>query len=128
VDPDERVEVSVILEPRRPPDVPPEQPMRREDYAAVYGASPDDLAAVAAFAAQHHLEVIESSPARRTVKLGGRASDMAAAFGVTLVQQRGQDGTVYRVPTGDIQLPPELKGIVLGVFGLDTRPIARQHR
>jgi kumamolisin len=128
VDPDERVEVSVILKPRRPLGDVHEQPLTREEYTAQYGASPDDLAAVAAFARKHGLEVVESSPPRRTVRLGGRAADVAGAFGVSLVQRRAEDGSVYRTPTGDIRLPPELKDIVQGVFGLDTRPIARHHR
>ena len=127
VDPDERVEVSVILKPQSPLDSVPEQPLSREEYAAQYGARPDDLATVQTFAGQHHLEVVESSQARRTVRLAGRAADMAQAFGVELVHQQAEDGSVYRVPTGEVQLPPDLSDIVQGVFGLDTRPVARHY-
>ena len=55
-----------------------------EAYAAEYGASDDDLAAVATFAARHGLEVTEANATQRIVILSGRAGDVAKAFGVTL--------------------------------------------
>src|SRR5258707_10438427 len=91
VDPDERVEVSVIVRPKRPLEdldahLGQGQPyLTREEFAASYGADPLDLAKVETFAKRHELEVVESSPARRTVRLAGRADDVATAFGVQLV-------------------------------------------
>jgi len=128
-DPDERVEVSVIVKPRQPLGElhARAQPMSREEFAASYGADPDDLARVEDFARRHGLEVVEASQARRTVVLAGRSADVAAAFGVSLVRQRTEDGTEYRAPDAEVQIPSELQGIVEGVFGLDTRPIARHH-
>jgi kumamolisin len=131
VDPDERVEVSVIVRPRRPLEdldarLGQGQPyLTREEFAASYGADPHDLAKVESFATEHGLEVVESSAARRTVRLVGRALDIAQAFGVQLFQERLSDGTTVRGYEGEISLPPELKDVVQGVFGLDTHPIAR---
>lgn len=119
VDPNQRVEVSLIVRPRRSlneMEARLGQPISREEFAAAYGADPSDLASVEKFAREHGLEVVESSQARRTVRLAGRAEDVAAAFGVTLHEEGG-----HRVPSGDAKLPPEVEG----VFGLDTRPIAR---
>jgi kumamolisin len=130
VDPNEHVEVSVILRPRRPLEEvqrAPERPLSREEFAAIYGAAPSDLAAIEMFARQHGLEVVESSADRRTVRLAGRAADVGAAFGVDLRQVRAPDGSVYRAPTGEVLLPAELRPLVEGVFGLDTRPVARHH-
>ncbi len=130
VDADERVEVSVVIKPRRPLaelEARLDQPMSREEFAASYGADPEQLAKVAEFARAHHLRVVESSAPRRTVRLAGRAADMSAAFGVRLLRSRSEDGTEYRVPDGEVQLPAELAPIVEGVFGLDTRPIATHH-
>jgi kumamolisin len=123
VDPNERVEVSLILRPRRPlPDAAElERPLTREEFAAAYGASPSDQSAVEEFGRKHGLEVVESSPARRTVRLAGRADAVANAFGVQLRRVRLEDGQVYRMPSGEARLPPGVEG----VFGLDTRPIAR---
>ena len=78
------------------------------------------------FARQHGLEVIEASQPRRTVRVGGRAADVEAAFGLELKRYRITDGTEYRVPNGPVRLPPELEGVVQDVFGLDTRPVARR--
>jgi kumamolisin len=128
VDPDERVEVSLTLRPRHPLselEARLDHPMSREEFAAAYGASPEDVERVEAFAKAHGLEVLEASQPRRTVRLGGRAADMAAAFGVSLVRNRLPDGTEYRAPDGPVQIPNELNGVVEGVFGLDTHPVAR---
>jgi kumamolisin len=127
VDPDERVEVSVMVKPRRPMgelEARLDRPMTREEFAASYGADPADLARVEDFARQHGLEVVESSQPRRTVRLAGRTADIGAAFGVELRRFRRPDGFEYRAPSGAVQLPAELQDVVQGVFGLDTRPVA----
>jgi kumamolisin len=98
-------------------------PLSREEFAATYGADPADLARVTAFAGAHGLEVVEADASRRTVRLAGRVADVSAAFGVDLHQEGA-----YRVAANEPRLPEELQGIVEGVFGLDTRPVARYHR
>jgi kumamolisin len=129
VDPDERIEVSLTLAPRRPLnelEARLDRPMTREEFAASYGADPSAISTVESFARSHGLEVVESSAARRTVRIGGRAEDMEHVFGVRLTRQRLEDGTEFRAPDREAQIPAELQGIVEGVFGLDTRPIARR--
>jgi kumamolisin len=129
VDPDERVEASLTLRPRHPLselEARLDRPMSREEFAAAYGADPDDLGRVENFARAHGLDVIEASQPRRTVRVGGRAADMEAAFGVKLVRQRLDDGTEYHAPDAPVQVPDELGGAVEGIFGLDTRPVARR--
>ncbi|MBV8717086.1 MAG: hypothetical protein JO020_25515 [Chloroflexi bacterium] len=129
VDPDERVEVSLTLAPRHPfteLEARLDRPMSREEFAASYGADPSAIARVENFARSHQLEVVESSAARRTVRVAGRAADIGSAFGVNLVQQRLADGTEFRAPDREVEIPAELSGIVEGVFGLDTRPVARR--
>jgi kumamolisin len=121
VDPNQRVEVSLIVKPRHPVqdlEARLDRPLTREEFVASYGADPADLARVADFAAAHHLDVVESSAARRTVRLAGNAEDVGAAFGVTFHEENG-----YRVPSGEVQLPPEAEA----VFGLDARPVATHH-
>jgi kumamolisin len=135
-DPNTRIEVSVMVRPRRPldelearltPTATGEQPyLSREEFAASYGADPADLAKVTVFARQAGLEVVDSSLPRRTVRLAGRAADMSAAFGVDLVDYRDAHGETFRGQTGPISVPAELDGIIQSVFGLDTRPLARR--
>jgi kumamolisin len=129
VDPNERIEISVMVRPRRPLEElearlnqPGAAVLSREEFAASYGADPADVAKVEAFAGQHNLDVVESSPARRTVRLAGTTTDISAVLHV----QFFQDGR-FRGYSGDVQIPPELQGIVENVFGLDSHPVAR-HR
>jgi kumamolisin len=99
----------------------------RDELAKSHGASPDDIAKVAAFAQTHNLAVTHSSEARRSVWLAGTVAHMSAAFGVQLQEYDHPDGGSFRGRTGPIMIPAELDGIVVGVFGLDNRPQARPH-
>src|SRR4051812_47865131 len=97
------------------------------DRAAVesaFSADPADIQKVEAFAHAHGLDVVEASPARRTVVLGGTVEAVSTAFGVQLETYERPGGT-YRGRTGDVHIPPELADIVQGVFGLDDRPQAQ---
>ncbi|MGA6972898.1 MAG: S53 family peptidase [Candidatus Binatus sp.] len=98
----------------------------RHEFAKTYGAAPADFAAVKKFAEKHGLAVVQEDAARRSVVLSGTVAHFNDAFGVDL-QQLEYDGGSYRGRTGAVRLPPELKGIVEGVFGLDNRPQAKPH-
>ncbi len=137
VHPDERIEVTVRLRPRAalpaavktqtmhagPPDA--RNYLSRQQLAADYGADPQDIAKVEAFAAANQLRVAHVSAARRSVWLCGTAAEMSAAFGVTLREYSLPRGGTYRGLDGEISIPADLAGIVVGVFGLDNRPQAR---
>ncbi|MCI4372557.1 MAG: S53 family peptidase [Thermoplasmata archaeon] len=101
-------------------------PLSREDFARTHGAHPDDLTRVREFATARKLEVRAESIGPRLVRLGGTVEAFEQAFGVALERWVFSGGT-YRGRVGPIQLPPELDGIVLGVFGLDDRPQAHTH-
>src|SRR5262245_40833525 len=98
----------------------------REQYASSHGSDPADLAKVEAFARAHGLVVVETSPARRSVFLSGKAADFAAAFGTTIEQYEHEGGS-YRGRIGALTVPAELADIVEGVFGIDDRPVAKPH-
>src|SRR5579859_518593 len=125
VEPDTRLEVTVLVRPRQPlPEV--GSPMlSREAFAAQYGADPDDLASVEAFARGHGLQVVESSRARRSITLAGSARAIGEAFGVQLRRFRDPSGRTFRAPDGPIYVPTALAGRVQGVFGFDDRPVGR---
>jgi len=128
-DPAERVSVSIGL--RRRPGAPPlggfSQPparMTHEEFAAVYGADPADIARVEAFADDHGLTVEESSIPRRTVVVSGTVAQLSEAFAVDL--GRYEAGEIsYRGREGHVYLPAALVPAVEGVFGLDNRPQGR---
>ena len=62
---------------------------------------------------------------RRSVWLSGTVATMSTAFGVTLQEYSLPRGGSHRGRTGEILIPANLAGIIVGVFGLDNRPHAR---
>ena len=135
--PDELVDITVLLR-RRPSrtraraldagaDVLPALHLTREEFASQYGARPDDVAAVEAFAAEHGLVVLETSVAKRTVKLSGTAEQVSKAFAVELTRETTDRGVVYRGRMGTVFVPEQMALVVQGVFGLDDRPQASPH-
>jgi kumamolisin len=137
-DPNQQIKISVRVRPRQTLEnlastnaltaTPPHQRnyMSREQFAADYGANPEDLAQIEAFAHQHDLTVVEASQPRRTVVLAGTISTLSAAFGVYLANYEHSAGA-FRGRTGPIYIPEDLAGIIQGVFGFDNRPQARPH-
>ena len=131
---DETIRVSVIL--RRKGGANPAVPagdaahlsLSHEEYESKHGADPSDIAAVEQFAHEAGLTVVEESAAKRRVVLTGTAAQMQAAFGAELVCYKAEaTGCTYRGRTGTLSIPTALKGIVLSVLGLDTRPVAKPH-
>ncbi|HEY7426988.1 MAG TPA: S53 family peptidase [Gemmataceae bacterium] len=133
VNPKEMIQVTVRVRPRkelpaidqlglqRPRD---RKYLNRQEYEATYGANPDDLKAIEAFAKQNNLHVLESSVAKRWVILEGTAEDLSRAFQVKLQLYRHAGG-VYRGREGPVSVPKDLEPIIRGVFGLDNRRMAR---
>ncbi|HKX19882.1 MAG TPA: SPOR domain-containing protein [bacterium] len=78
-----------------------------------------ELQRVAEFARQSGLDVIEISPARRSVAVWGTAALTAAAFRVKLGYY-GYAGQVCRGHIGPVYLPPGIAHIVEAVAGLDN--------
>ena len=109
-----------------------DEPISREEFATRYGAAPDDVGRVEAFAQQFNLTIVGVDLPRRTVVLAGTIAALNEAFGTRLELYQCEDG-LYRGRTGALYLPTDLKDIVVGVFGLDNRPQAhvrcrRHHR
>jgi kumamolisin len=135
--PEERLEVSILLRQNAAGGLQDRverlskgdyslAPLTREEFAAAHGASHADITAVKSFATAHHLAVVTTSAARRTMVLSGTVADFESAFGVTLQNYEHAAGA-YRGREGTVNLPAELKDIVQAVMGLDNRPQARMH-
>jgi kumamolisin len=136
VDPNAEVDLTVYVRPRasldwvdaeaaRPPAE--RRLVSHEDWAELYGATDDDMRAVAAFALDAGLTVVELDSGRRAVHLRGSLRDAADAFEATMEgSYQGPEGTLeYQARTGPLTVPAALGGIVTGVFGIDDRPQAR---
>jgi kumamolisin len=138
VDPGAEVDLTVYVRPRasldwvdaesgRPPAA--RRLVSHEDWAELYGATDEDMSAVAAYARDAGLTVLELDSGRRAVHLRGSLSDAADAFEATMEgRYQGPEGTPeYQARTGPLTVPAALGEVVMGVFGIDDRPQARAH-
>ncbi|MGF6932808.1 kumamolisin [Paraburkholderia sp. UCT70] len=103
------------------------KPLSREALAQDYGAAPDDIAKVRAFAAAHGLTVAREDPAARSVLLSGTIAQFQSAFEVKLELYQHHAAGQFRGRAGTISVPDDLHGVVEAVLGLDNRPQARPH-
>ena len=98
--------------------------LSREDFAKQYGSNLADMDLIEQLAQSHDLMVVHRSMAERSIVLRGSLGDLLAAFPADIQMYHHSTGT-YRGRTGEIRMPENLQGIVVGVFGYDTR---RKHR
>ncbi|MFM0176035.1 S53 family peptidase [Paraburkholderia sediminicola] len=137
-DPAQRIEVFVMLRRQQQAQFdalmskieagdPGVKPLSRETLAKDYGAAPDDIAKVKAFATAHGLTVVREDPAARTVLLSGTIAQFQDAFAVKLEHYEHHSTGQFRGRTGTISVPDDLHGVVQAVLGLDNRPQARPH-
>lgn len=128
--PNESMQVTLVLRSRHKDNLAKEIErgvrLSRDEFEARYGANPEDVKKVEAFAAEYGLSVEQVNLGARTVSLSGTVGDFAKAFQVDLAMYR-YDGGTYRGRTGPIHIPSDLSGIVLSVHGLDNRPQAQTH-
>jgi kumamolisin len=129
-DPNQLVEVSVIIKQRRELKLEHLQgrTLSHDEFASAYGAEPEHIERVRTFARDNNLQTVETreETARRTIKVLGTVANLEKAFGVTLHDYEHPKAR-YRGRTGAIHLPAELSDVVQGVFGLDNRPQAQPH-
>lgn len=136
--PDQTIEVTVMLRRQAHPNADDVNSVlgtsfndrryfTREQYHTKFGASAADIAKIEEFAHEFGLAVAEIHPGSRMMRLSGPVSAFSKAFDVELSDCQHPDGKVYRGRTGSVNVPAELEGIVVGVFGLDDRPVARPH-
>jgi kumamolisin len=133
-DPNETVPVTMVLRPRalgknvKPLDelIASGERLTRSEYEARYGADPNDVKQVEAFAHANGLKVSGVDMGARTVKLTGTAAACGKAFHVELAHYQCPEAA-YRGRTGPVYIPENLKGVIVSVHGLDNRPQAQAH-
>ncbi|MBC8751344.1 kumamolisin [Paraburkholderia sp. WC7.3g] len=137
-DPAERIEVFVILRRQQQAQFDAlmkriaagdasVKPLSREALAQDYGAAPEDIGKVRAFAAAHGLTVAREDSAARSVLLSGTIAQFQSAFEVKLELYQHHVAGQFRGRAGAISVPDDLHGVVEAVLGLDNRPQARPH-
>ncbi len=145
-DVERQIEVALLLR-RRPssPGLPtfrdhgaphPPPHLSGERFAELHGADPDDVSLVLDFARHFGFKAEPSDPAQRRVHLVGPVDAFNRAFRTRLLDVKRSDHKhpglpkdteplLFMASQGPIHLSPELAEVVTGVFGLDTRPVAR---
>lgn len=130
VDANERIEVLLLVRPAASRAAPfparPKRHLTREEYAAQFGATPADMDRVDASARAAGLELVAKDPARRTVTVAGPASKVLG-FLKAEVGTYEHNGRRFRFRKGPVSLPSEIAELVVGVFGIDDRPVAKPH-
>jgi kumamolisin len=130
---DERFQITVVL--RRRAALPlhavqaalaQRQYLTREQFAQAHGASEEDLDAVADFARKAGMAVVERRPAARSIVLSATSAQVSSAF-QTGIERVEHAAGISRRRTAPVLLPPELAGIVEGVFGIEDTPVARPY-
>jgi kumamolisin len=129
-DPNQLVDVSIVIKQRRELKLDHLQGkiLSHDEFASTYGADPEHIRRVQAFASAHNLQVVEEANeiARRTVKVRGTVANLEKAFSVILNDYNHPKGK-YRGRTGAIHIPADLADVIQGVYGLDNRPQAQPH-
>lgn len=135
-DPNQQIEVTVYLRRGTHEFPSPEQLgslpisernyLTREEFAHRYGARPEDIEKIRAFAAEHGLKVSGENRAARLIKLSGTVQALSEAFG-TALRRFQHDSNTFRCRKGALSIPEHLDGIIEAVFGLDNRPQAKTH-
>jgi kumamolisin len=109
------------------------QHLSREEYAASFGAAPEDVQKIRKFAREFGLQVVPDQLVRktranhlghRTAEIRGTNAALSRAFGVKLVRVR-EGKRVYRSHVGAISVPEAFQEVIQNVLGLDTRPPAK---
>lgn len=128
---DEPVEVTITLRPKAPLPAtvdPYAPPMTLEQIEARHGASEADAELVENELGKYGLKPAERSLGGRTLTMKGTIAQAEAAFGTKLALYRSDEYGEFRGREGELKVPRTIHGIVTGVFGLDTRKVARRRR
>jgi len=128
VDPKEEITLTVGLRgPKLPgPDEYVGKTIEPSEFAANFGAKQADADLVAKVLGRYGLKVDSVSLATKSVQVSGTAAAIEAAFKPGMTMMRTSRNEVYRGRQGKIMIPVDLKGVVIGIFGLDQRRVARR--
>ena len=114
--------------------------LSHEEFTEKYGAHPEEIRAIEEFAKQNGLTVKESHVGKRHVVVNGTAAQFSKAFGVSFRRYQVEvhsspphkkgpptRSRTYRGREGFIHVPKELADSIVGVFGLDNRPVGQRN-
>ena len=94
-------------------------PISRDEFSKRFASSEEDVALVCEFAEHYNFTVDKSHLDSATITLTGTIGSFNNAFGVTLNEMTNSKKT-YRSHSGELNIPVELKDIILHVSGHDN--------
>src|SRR5262249_22233504 len=122
INPKERVEVTLDI--RGPAAskgaAPPAEKLSKAEFLQAFGAKEKDLDKVQKVLESYGLIIEEKSAATRSVRASGTVAQLEKAFAPKLAVYQSKGVGKYRGRESALKIPAELKGIVLGVYGLDA--------
>jgi len=132
--PQEQIRISIFVRRRRhlttaaivstkaiDPQLPGQPPSLTAVKCVLYGADPADLEAVARWVESHQLKVIDTSVRLHRIMAEGAIETVQRAFQIQLNEYEHPKHGYFRGREGDLHVPRELAGVVIGVFGLEAR-------
>ena len=126
-DPDEACDITVKIRRKAPLPEPDGKALAKADVLSRFGADKKDLDLTEKVLTGLGLKLKSKSAETHALEFVGPVSAMESAFGVKLSVVKHAD-RLYRGRVGAIHVPKELDGVVIGVFGLDTRPMVKHRR
>ncbi len=130
VDPDDEVQVTVVLKPAAPLDAATHAGgpgISREAYRALHGTPEASIRRVRDVAEKFGLTVVEEDAGAHLVKLRGTYAQVMAAFRPEHIGVYTEAGRTFVARSGHIDVPDEITADVLAVMGLDQRQVAKAH-
>lgn len=97
-----------------------------DQFGAKFGQDAVSIAQVVNFLQSQGLTIEQVYPNKLFISVYGTNAQLAAVFGspIHVFQSQGQ---TYEAPLSSTAVPAQLAGIVSGVHGLNTRPLARSN-
>ncbi len=127
---DQSIELSVYLRRRASvssvsDELQLQKRLSRQEYQEAFGASAEEIDRVEQYFRNAGFEVLESDVARRRIVIQGSTEALERAFAVRLGRYQDWSKEIYIAPAAEIQIPEELRDIVIDVLGMDTSSQAK---
>ena len=90
------------------------------EFAARFGASPADYAAIKAWATGSGLSITQESVARTTLTVRGKVAQMQAIFNTKINDYRSPDGKAFYSASVPPTIPSEISGKLSAMIGLTS--------
>lgn len=128
VDPNAQIELTIgLVGPKLPgADQHVGETLSPAELAERFSARKEDADKVARSLQKYGISVVDVSLETRSMRVRGTAKAVESAFKPGLAIMRSAREGEYRGREGSIVIPRDLKGLVTGVYGLDTRRMAKR--